>query len=61
MFKSYATIAMRHLTTQKSYYDDQHRRPGRGCGLALLITLITIGYHVVRTALTNPADVLRNE
>ncbi len=28
---------------------------------ALLITLVTIGYHVVRTALTNPADVLRNE
>ena len=30
-------------------------------GLALLITLITIGYHVTRTALTNPAQVLRNE
>ena len=30
-------------------------------GLALLITLITIGYHVLRTALANPADVLRNE
>lgn len=28
---------------------------------ALLITLITIGYHVLRTALANPADVLRNE
>ena len=28
---------------------------------ALLITLVTIGYHVVRTALANPADVLRNE
>ncbi len=28
---------------------------------ALMITLITISYHVVRTALTNPADVLRNE
>jgi len=30
-------------------------------GLALLITLITIAYHVTRTALTNPAEVLRNE
>ena len=29
--------------------------------LALVITLITIGYHVVKTALTNPAEVLRNE
>lgn len=28
---------------------------------ALLITLVTIGYHVVRTALANPAEVLRNE
>ena len=28
---------------------------------ALMITLITISYHVVRTALTNPADVLRSE
>ena len=28
---------------------------------ALLITLITIGYHVTRAALSNPADVLRNE
>lgn len=28
---------------------------------ALLITLITIAYHVTRTALTNPAEVLRNE
>ncbi|MCY3555572.1 MAG: ABC transporter permease [Gemmatimonadetes bacterium] len=28
---------------------------------ALLITLVTIGYRVVRTALANPADVLRNE
>ena len=27
----------------------------------LLITLVTIGYRVVRTALANPADVLRNE
>ena len=30
-------------------------------GLALLITLITIAYQVTRTALTNPAEVLRNE
>ena len=30
-------------------------------GLALLITLITIAFHVTRTALTNPAEVLRNE
>ena len=29
--------------------------------LALVITLITIGYHVVKTALTNPSEVLRNE
>ena len=29
--------------------------------LALVITLITIGYHVVKTALTNPAEVVRNE
>ena len=28
---------------------------------ALLITLITIAYHVIRTALTNPAEVLRSE
>ncbi len=28
---------------------------------ALLITLVTIGYRVVRTALANPADVLRSE
>jgi len=28
---------------------------------ALLITLVTIGYRVVRTALANPAVVLRNE
>ena len=28
---------------------------------ALLITLVTIGYHVTRTALANPADVLRSE
>jgi len=30
-------------------------------GAALLITLITIGYHVIRTALANPAEVLRSE
>lgn len=30
-------------------------------GLALLITVLTIGYHVTRTALANPAEVLRNE
>ncbi len=30
-------------------------------GLALLITMLTIAYHVTRTALTNPAEVLRNE
>lgn len=30
-------------------------------GLALLITVLTIGYHVTRTALTNPAEVLRSE
>lgn len=29
--------------------------------IALVITMITIGYHVVRTALTNPANVLRSE
>ena len=28
---------------------------------ALLITLLTIGYHVTRTALANPAEVLRSE
>ena len=28
---------------------------------ALLITLLTIGYHVTRTALSNPAEVLRSE
>ena len=28
---------------------------------ALLITLVTIGYHVTRAALANPADVLRSE
>ena len=30
-------------------------------GAALLITVITIGYHVTRTALSNPAEVLRSE
>ena len=30
-------------------------------GVALLITVMTIGYHVTRTALSNPAEVLRNE
>ena len=30
-------------------------------GAALLITLVTIGYHVIRTALANPAEVLRSE
>lgn len=30
-------------------------------GAALLITMMTIGYHVTRTALANPAEVLRNE
>ena len=30
-------------------------------GAALLITLVTIGYHVTRTAYANPADVLRSE
>ena len=30
-------------------------------GLALLITVLTIGYHVTRTALANPAEVLRSE
>ncbi|MYI99263.1 MAG: FtsX-like permease family protein, partial [Gemmatimonadetes bacterium] len=30
-------------------------------GIALLITMITIGYHVIRTALANPAEVLRGE
>lgn len=30
-------------------------------GVALLITVLTIGYHVARTALANPADVLRGE
>ena len=30
-------------------------------GVALLITVITIGYHVTRTALANPAEVLRGE
>ena len=30
-------------------------------GAALLITVITIGYHVTRTALANPAEVLRSE
>ena len=30
-------------------------------GLALLITVLTIGYHVTRTALVNPAEVLRSE
>ena len=31
------------------------------CGVALLITVLTIGYHVTRTALANPAEVLRGE
>lgn len=30
-------------------------------GAALLITVLTIGYHVTRTALSNPAEVLRGE
>ena len=30
-------------------------------GLALLITMMTIGYHVTRAAFANPADVLRSE
>ena len=30
-------------------------------GAALLITVLTIGYHVTRTALSNPAEVLRSE
>ena len=30
-------------------------------GVALLITVLTIGYHVARTALANPAEVLRGE
>ena len=30
-------------------------------GLALLITVLTIGYHVTRTARANPAEVLRSE
>ena len=30
-------------------------------GVALLITMMTIGFHVVRTALANPAEVLRSE
>lgn len=30
-------------------------------GLALAITLVTIGYHVTRTAYTSPAEVLRSE
>ena len=30
-------------------------------GAALLITVLTIGYHVTRTALANPAEVLRGE
>ena len=30
-------------------------------GVAVLITVITIGYHVTRTALSNPAEVLRGE
>ena len=30
-------------------------------GIALLITVLTIGYHVTRTALANPAEVLRGE
>ena len=30
-------------------------------GVALLITMLTIGYHVTRTALANPAEVLRGE
>ncbi|MXW04241.1 MAG: FtsX-like permease family protein [Gemmatimonadetes bacterium] len=30
-------------------------------GVALLITVLTIGYHVTRTALANPAEVLRGE
>lgn len=30
-------------------------------GAALLITVLTIGYHVARTALANPAEVLRGE
>ncbi len=30
-------------------------------GAALIITVITIGYHVTRTALANPAEVLRSE
>ncbi len=30
-------------------------------GVALLITLVTIGYHVTRTAYTSPAKVLRSE
>ena len=30
-------------------------------GAALLITVLTIGYHVTRTALANPAEVLRSE
>ena len=30
-------------------------------GMALLITIMTIGYHVTRAAFANPADVLRSE
>ncbi len=30
-------------------------------GVVLLVTLVTIGYHVIRTAFSNPADVLRSE
>ncbi len=30
-------------------------------GIALLITIVTIGYHVFRAALANPAEVLRGE
>lgn len=30
-------------------------------GAALLLTMMTIGYHVTRAALANPAEVLRSE
>ncbi len=61
MLKSYVTIAIRHLTRQKGYTTINVAGLAVGMVCALLITLITIGYHVVRTARTNPADVLRNE
>ena len=59
MLRNYITTTLRRLWRQPGYA--LLNVGGLAVGLAVLATLLTVGYHAVRAARTDPARVLQSE